>query len=138
MIDGKGPPEVRRVNRVEIVLTLFYIMGEIMDFRVCGFSVQVLEQQEHPLGFRRADRPLETLQACRLTLGHIAGAMIAGMDLDPARIEGFGDIDRGAHIVIGSLRQVGRVLRNIDSRERISTVPARFLELSFIEVQRRQ
>src|SRR5882724_2663954 len=47
--------------------------------------------------------------------------MIAGMDIDPARIEGLSDIDIGAQIVIGGLRQVGRILRNIDGGERMQT-----------------
>src|SRR5262249_3090637 len=42
-------------------------------------------------------------------------------DLDPAGIQGLGNIDIGAQILIGSLRQVGRVLRNIDGGERMQT-----------------
>jgi hypothetical protein len=49
---------MRGVNRVEIVLALYKIMGEIMDFRVLGLSVQILEQQEHALLFRIAYRAL--------------------------------------------------------------------------------
>ena len=56
-----------------------------------------------------------------MALRHIAGEMIAGMDIDPAGMEGFGDIDIGAQILIGSLRQVGCVLRNIDGGERVQT-----------------
>jgi hypothetical protein len=49
---------MRGVNRVEIVLALGQIMGELMDFRVLGLPVQILEQQEHALVFRIADRAL--------------------------------------------------------------------------------
>jgi hypothetical protein len=45
--------------------------------------------------------------------------MIASMDIDPARIEGLGNIDVGVQVVIGGLRQVGRILRNIDGGERM-------------------
>ena len=58
VIDRKGPAQVRGVNGVEIVLALCHIMGEIMDFRVRGLPVQILEQQEHALRFRVADRAL--------------------------------------------------------------------------------
>ena len=58
MIDRKGPAQMRRVNRVKVVLTLFHSMGEIMDFRVFRFPVEVLEQQEHALRFRIANRAL--------------------------------------------------------------------------------
>ena len=58
MINGKGPAQMRRVNGVEIVLALRDVMGKIMDFRVFRLPVQILEQQEHPLSFRIADRAL--------------------------------------------------------------------------------
>src|SRR5215468_6379784 len=41
------------------------------------------------------------------------------MDIDPAGIKGLGDVDIGAHILVGSLCQVGRELRNIDGGERM-------------------
>src|SRR2546428_12146927 len=47
--------------------------------------------------------------------------MIAGMNINPARVQGLGDIDIGAQILIGGLRQVGRVLCNVDGGKRMQT-----------------
>src|SRR5262249_3597919 len=45
--------------------------------------------------------------------------MIAGMDIDPARVEGLGDIDIGAQVLIGRLCQIRRIFCNIDGGERM-------------------
>jgi hypothetical protein len=48
------------------------------------------------LRFRIGHRTLQALQPGHLALRDITGEMIPGVDIDPPRVEGLGEIDIGA------------------------------------------
>src|SRR5262249_20097146 len=97
----------------EVLTALLEVVGQVADLGVFGLAVEVLQQETRARALGVSGCALQALDARLAPRRVVAGKGVAAVDDDPLGSEAAVQVDVGAEILLGSLGQERRRLRDV-------------------------
>src|SRR5262249_45346574 len=113
VVDRERPAEARRLDAPEILTALLQVVSQVADLGVFGLAVEVLQQEARARALGVNGGALQALDARLAPRRVVAGKVVAAVDDDPLGSEAAGQVDVGPEILLGSLGQERRRLRDV-------------------------